>query len=152
MCTADDGAQFDYYHLAQDIMPTASSNTVIYFMTSASLPIDGTQIYEYRIGAAFDKTTGEHIDNFDLFSCPPEQTVQALLEIAGITDPTLKEEMEQAFESGDIILFSDVLEVDFRPGTLPSQEHSHVLGLEYNKKLLEILHEWAVPNRSNAPV
>lgn len=150
--TADDGAQFEYHFLSQAITPTASSDTVIYFMTSAYLPIDSMQTYEYRIGAAFDKTTGEHIDNFDLFSCPPEQTIQALLEIAKIRDPILKEEMEQAFESGNITLFSDVLEVDFRPGTLPSQEHSYLLGLEYNGKLLEILHEWAVPNRSKAPV
>ena len=142
-----DKSQFDSYNLGQDISPCASSDTVIYFITTVQLPIDGSRGYENRIGAAFDKATGEHIDNWDLFSCSPEEAVQKLLDISDISNEALKAEMMDAFEVENIILFPENLEVCFNRGTLPSEEYPYLVGFDYDDALLQILNPWAVPTK-----
>lgn len=141
----DESTMFKSHMISQDIVPTASNETVIYFLTSVLLPIDYDNYYEYRIGAAFDKKTGEVFRNWDLFSCPPEEAIQTILDLAGITDSTLREEMKNAFKPENIIFFPDNLEVCFGRGTLPSQENGYTLALDYDEKLSEILNEWAIP-------
>lgn len=147
---AADPANYRLRHISQDVSPSASNERVMCFITTVMLPLDGADpyganVHELRSGQAFDKTTGEHINSFDLFSCPPTQALRRMMDIAGVTDPGLREEMEQAFEPECVILFPDNLEVCFNKGTLPSQQHGYMLGLDYDDRLLEILHPWAVP-------
>lgn len=144
----EDSSEFNSYMIRQDIVPTASNETVMYFLTSVLLPIDDNHGYEYRIGAAFDRKTGQAISNWDLFCCSPEEVKQKILDIAGVTDITLREEMEMAFKSEYIILFPSNLEVCFPQGTLPSQENSYMLGLDYDDKLCDIINQWAIPQSS----
>lgn len=141
----EDATKFNSYMISQDISPTASNETVMYFLTSVLLPIDGNHCCECRIGAAFDRKTGDVISNWDLFSCSPEEAIQTILEIVGVTDLSLREEMEKAFKPESIILFPDNLEVCFPQGSLPSQEYSYMIGLDYDDKLSEILNQWAIP-------
>lgn len=141
----EDPSQFNGYMISQDIAPTASNEHMMYFLTSVLLPIDHNQYNEYRIGAAFDRKTGEEISDWDLFSYSPEEAKQAVLEIAGISDPILKKEMEIALKPECLIWFPDHLEVCFNQGTLPSQEGVYMLGLDYDDKLSEIINEWAIP-------
>lgn len=65
---------------------------------------------------------GVDVDNFkrELFSCSEEEAKKAILDIAGIRDPILREEIEAAFKPEYIILFTDNLEVSFPAETLPS--------------------------------
>lgn len=147
---AADPANYRLRHISQDVSPSASNERVMCFITTVMLPLDGADpyganVHELRSGQAFDKTTGEHINSFDLFSCPPTEALRRMMDIAGVTDPALREEMEQAFEPECVILFPDNLEVCFNKGTLPSQQHGYMLGLDYDDRLLEILHPWAVP-------
>lgn len=141
----EDKSKFNLRHISQDKVPTASNERVMCFLTAVFLPIDSKTSHEYRIGAVFDRETGEVIDNWDLFSRPPEEAKQKILDIAGVTDPVLRKEMEAAFQPESIILFQDNMQVCFQQGTLPSQEHTYMLGLDYDEKLAEILNEWAVP-------
>lgn len=141
----EDASKFDSYFISQDIAPTASNEYIMYFLTSTLLPIDGRNSYEHRIGAAFNRKTGKVISNWDLFSCSPEEAKKRILDIAGVNDQILREEMEIAFKSEYIILFPDILEVSFKQGILPSQENSYLLDLNYDDKLCEILNEWAIP-------
>lgn len=127
----------------------ASNDTVIYYITTVSLPIDGFSSYEYRIGAAFDRTTGEPIDNWDLLSCSPDEAIQKFMDIAGINALVLRGEMEKAFYPENLIFFQDNLEICFQKGTLPSQEQTYILGFDYDDRLREILNEWAVPKSSS---
>ena len=136
---------FDAYYLSQDISPTAYNSTHMYFLTSVSIPVDGSVNQGVRLGAAFDKETGEHLENWEFFSCPPEEALPGLLDLAGITEPVLRREMEQAFSWDSIVFFSDHLEICFREGTLPSQKYGSILALDYDPPLLEMLHPWAVP-------
>lgn len=141
--------EFDPFMLSQDTLPAASNETVMYFLTTVSFPTDGSHNYEYRIGAAFDRATGEHMDNLDLFSCPPDEVMQNILDIAGIDDSLLRAEMEGAFHPEYLIFFTDYLEVCFPQGTLPSQEHTFMLTLDYEERLTEMLYQWAIPAGGN---
>jgi len=148
---AADTENYRLRFINQDVAPSASNDKVMYFITSVMLPLDGAEesnatAYELRYGQAFDKATGEHINNFDLFSCPPKEAIQRMMDISGVTDPVLREEMEQTFAPECIILFPNGLEVCFNKGTLPSEEHGYMLGLDYDERLLEILQPWAVPD------
>ncbi|GAU79654.1 hypothetical protein [Fusibacter sp. 3D3] len=145
---AENKSEFSAYFLSQNIAPTSSNKKVMYFLTSAMLPIEGNHGYEIRLGAAFNRETGEHIGNWELFSCTEEEAKQAMLDIAGIIDPVLRAEMEAAFKPEQIILFTDHLEISFGEGTLPSQVQSTLLALDFEDDLCEILNEWSIPKRT----
>lgn len=123
---------------------------MIYFLTSVQLPKKQDFYYEKRIGAAFDRTTGERISNLELFSCSKDQVLQHLLDYAQIENENLRKEMEAAFKEESIILFPDHLELYFEEGSLPSQQQrSYSIGLDYEKELMSCLYNWAVPVISN---
>lgn len=146
-----DPANYKLRHIEQRISPSASNDEVMYFITTVMLPLhdtgpDGATIHEYRSGEAFDKATGQHINNFDLFNCSPDKALDCMIDIsAGDIDPALRQEMHQAFKPECIIFFPECLEVSFSKGTLPSQEYGYGLALDYDGRLLEILQPWAAP-------
>lgn len=141
---------FSPYAVGQEISGTASSEAVLYFLTSVTLPLDGNHCTELRLGAAFDRETGEHIDGWDLFSCSEQEAKQTILDIAGITDPVLRSEIEAAFHSGCILVSPGQMEISFPQGALPSQEHAYSLGLDFDDRLCEMMHDWAVPQFSSS--
>lgn len=142
---AENPEEFDPYYISQSVSPSASNEKVIWFLTSVMLPIDGKHGQEIRLGGAFDRETGEHISNFDLFSCPEEAVLQKLLDLAKLSDNALRSEMETVFKPEYITFFPENIEVAFPAGTLSGQEHCYMLGIDVNEKLCEILQDWAVP-------
>lgn len=136
---------FEEHYASQSLFLSAYSDQVLYIQTEVTLPIDGTNVYDLSLGAAFDRETGEHIDNTKLFSLPAEEVTGALLDIARIGD--LRLEMEAAFRPEYIVLYSEEMELRFPRGTLPSEENGCVVMLDLNGELLDILHEWAIPER-----
>lgn len=145
-CRWEDPEPFSAHTLGQEIGPTASGDRVIYFMTSVHLPVSGNETTELRRGAAFDKTTGERIEAKDLFTCPPEELAPKLLDLAGITDPAQRDAMVSAFDAGNLVFFPEHLELSFPQGSLPGQEHSTLIGLEYEEGLRGLLVDGAVPH------
>ena len=139
-----DSADFDSFLLEQSISPTASNDHVMYFLTTVALPIDGNTMTELQLGSAFDRETGEVLDVWSLFTGTPEETAATLLDAAQIADPTLRREMTAAFRPEYLVWFPENLEVVFPRGTLPSEENTYILGLDY-QELESILQPWAVP-------
>ena len=137
--------KFNSYHVGQDISPSASSDRLMYFRTVVTYPIDEQLITEKHLGAAFDRETGEHIDNLDLFTCSEQEILPNLLNIAGVTEPDLRKEMKAAFTPENIVFSPSGIELNFHQGTLPSQEHSYFVAVDYAERLCEILHDWAIP-------
>lgn len=136
------------YHnrlISQDISPTASNENIMCFLTSVILPVDGQTGQEIRLGAVFDRNTGEVLSNWDLFTLPQENLRQWLIDAFDVADPTLQAEMKAALKPEYIILFPKYLEVTFPQGTLPSQEHSYIVDLDYTK-LRFVLQTWVLPN------
>ena len=138
---------FDSYLVGQETSPCASSDRVIYFLTSVTLPINGSVATEVRLGAAFDRETGEHLSPWDLFACSEEEARQTLLDLAQPSDGTdgLRAEMEAALTPESLIFFPDHLELSFPEGTLPSQSHAFLASVDYETDLGDILQDWAIP-------
>lgn len=141
----EDRMKFNSQTVGQEISPSASSDRVMYFLTTVTLPVEGNICTEMRLGAAFDRETGNYIIPFDLFSCGETELIEQIITIAEISDSTLQSEIKAAFQPEYIIFFQDSLEVNFPKGTLASQEHSYGIWLDYDERLTSILHDWAIP-------
>ena len=139
---------FEPYSLRQEVAPSAYNEYVMYFLTSVMLPIDGNYVEEFHVGAAFDRETGEHIDNWELFACSREEATQFILDAAcaWTDDSTLREEMEVSIKSEYIVFFPNSIEIAFPAGTLPSLDYAHYVTIDLDEDLLNILYEWAIPN------
>ena len=134
--------------LGQDIYPGVTSERVIYILTSLTLPVYGdpaANVTEVCLCDAFDRETGERIDGWDLFTCSPEEAAQALLDLAQITDPTLRAEMAAAFRPEYMLFYSSNLEVFLPRGSVPSAGTAWGFGLDYDDNLRTIFHDWALP-------
>ena len=127
--------------------PTASSSQVMYFQTSVYLPLGGRTNHELRLGAAFDRETGEHIENLDLFVCSEEEAIEAFLDAGEVPTQLLRTEMQAAFQPEYLVFFSNSLQILFLQETLPSQEYAYCVSAEYDDGLWEVLHDWAVPEK-----
>lgn len=145
-----DREAFASHLVTQDISPTASNGRMMYFLTSVTLPLGGRVVYETRLGAAFDRETGEALSNWALFNCPEEEAKGRLLDLAGVDGSTLRAEMEAAFRPEYIVLFPGNLEISFPQGALPSQEGGYMLALDYDGALRELLQPWAVPSQEES--
>ena len=131
--------------LRQDTALISSSQGALYFLTSVYLPTDGRYGQELRLGQAFRRDTGEPLEAGDLFLCPPEEIAPRLLELADLSDPALRSEMEAAFSDRSLLFFPEHLEIAFPAGSLTSQEHSYLLGLDWDEELAALLQPWALP-------
>lgn len=131
--------------LRQDTALISSSQGALYFLTSVYLPTDGRYGQELRLGQAFRRDTGEPLEAGDLFLCPPEEIAPRLLELADLSDPALRSEMETAFSDRSLLFFPEHLEIAFPAGSLTSQEHSYLLGLDWDEELAALLQPWALP-------
>lgn len=139
-------ADFSAHTTGQEVHPTGANRHVMYFCTAVTLPVSGGVCYERRLGAAFDRETGAPIDTWDLFTCPPEQAKEALLELAEPQDPAARREMAAALGPENLIFSSDGLELWFPQGSLPSQGTSCGFFLDYDGTLAGILQSWALPD------
>lgn len=139
------GNTFNDFFISQDISPTASNDSIMCFLTSVTLPISGQMCQEIRLGAVFDRQTGEVQNSWDLFSLPENETRKKLLKLSRIRDIELLTEMENALKPEYIILFPNTLEITFPRGTLPSQECSCSIGIDYDD-LHGVIQTWAIPD------
>lgn len=138
---------FSCRSVMQNVVPSAYNAHVMYFLTDATSSVYGSQVC---LGDAFDRETGEHIDNMELFTCAPEEAKKALLDAAcaGLDDPALRSEMDKAFQWEYMVLTPAGIEITFPAGTLPGQEDSYIAVLELGGSIGGILQEWAVPIRA----
>jgi len=138
------GQKFNDFFISQDITPTCSNDNIMCFLTSLTLPLGDRMAQELRLGAVFDKKTGEALSIWDLFSSPENESKKQLLDAAQIEDTTLVSEIDNALKDECVILFPDNLEISFPQGVLPSQEHSFIVGIDY-ADLQGIIQNWAIP-------
>lgn len=140
------GEDFQSHMVDQSTSPSASSERVMYFLTTVTLPYYGegsATVYNLRLCDAFDRETGEHIDTRDLFTCPWEQVVQAILDGDPTLSDPLRAEMETALTPERIEIFSDSVSVNFEPGVLPS--HTPDSGYSLSAHVTELMYPWAAP-------
>lgn len=140
--------KFYAYYLSQEITPTASSDDVIYFLTyfMSDKVREGSE--ELRLGAAFDKKTGEVIPVTDLFACKPEEIITKLIEICDLKDKDPVAEMKEAFKPEYIVFFPECIEIIFPESAMPEYGLDFGMSIDYkNEALQELLQPWAIPNK-----
>lgn len=146
---SDAEGPFSYWSIQQETVPTAYNDRLVFFSTIVSLPVPKefyTEVHtESKHSTVFDRATGEPIDTLELFSCNEETLADTLFSLCGITDQNLLEELKAAFDANYIIFYPEYLEVYFPQGSLPSEEHTFILSLEYQQGAADILQSWAVP-------
>ena len=146
----EDPEGFSTHYISQDTSPAASSQRVMYFNTNVTLPVSGNTCEDDSLSAAFDRETGENIPLADLFTCPEGKIAQNLLDLAekdgsGPSKPEVQCEMLAAFRTEYLSFWSDYVMLTFPAGTLPSQEYTYLVSVDYDAGLSDILQPWAVP-------
>lgn len=140
---------FFTYVLSQEMVPTASSDEILYYLTVVTTPDNGTYGHtELRLGAAFDKDTGEVIPASELFTCKPDVIIDRFAEICKVDDEALIAEMKANFRLEYVIFFPDNLEITFPAEALPKYGISHGMGFDYSEEVSALLQSWAIPNGS----
>lgn len=146
----EDPEGFSTHYVSQDTSPAASSQRLMYFNTNVTLPVSGDICQDYSLCAAFDRSTGENIPLADLFTCPESNIAQNLLDLAEKdgsipNEPEAKREMLTDFQMEYLCFWSDYIMLTFPAGTLPSQEYTYLVSVDYDAGLSDILQPWAVP-------
>ena len=144
----EDPEGFSTHYISQDTAPAGSNQQIMYFNTNVTLPVSGDICQDYSLCAAFDRETGENIPLADLFTCPASQIPETLLDLAEKGSwpdtPALKQEMLTAFQMEYLSFWSDYVMLAFPAGTLPSQEYTYLVNIDYTD-LADILQPWAIP-------
>lgn len=140
------GEEFSSFLVEQSIVPCGSNDEICCYMTVVTSSYDVQLVNEQRLGEVFRRDPGEKVYNGDLFVIPLAAAPQWFADYYGKEEP-LNSEMRAAFRPEYVVLWNDHLEVMFPAGTLPSQEHSTGMSIEY-ADLKGVLLEWAVPTQS----
>lgn len=140
---SEDPEQFSYFLVEQRVGWAATAPGVYYFHTTVILPVQEQEITEHQFTDAFDRETGEHIPNEELFTVSQSGVVDALIAQMGV-DQTLERELRENFQWSYLSFGREELYVWYPEGSLPSQEHAWGWGFRY-EDLSQILQPWAVP-------
>lgn len=139
---------FPTYRLSQSVSPYSSNEQIFTFVTSVLLPICPQFGQEISLYHTFDRTTGQPISNYELFTVSPEELLTTLLAQSNYEEwdnsPNLSE-LQAALKPEYIALSDDHISIFFPQGTLPSQEHAYGFGFDYTSEILSILKPWARP-------
>lgn len=135
--------------LSQEMAPTASNDEVIYYITVVTTPDDGTYGHaELRLGAAFNKETGQAISASELFTCEPDALIERFAEICKVDDEALIAEMKANFKLEYVVFFPNGIEITFPAEALPEYGISFGMGFDYSQEVRALLQPWAVPKDS----
>ena len=139
---SEDPEQFSYFLVEQRVGWAATAPGVYYFHTTVILPVQEQEITEHQFTDAFDRETGEHIPNEELFTVSQSGVVDALIPLG--VDQALERELRENFQWSYLSFGREELYVWYPEGSLPSQEHTWGWGFRY-EDLSQILQPWAVP-------
>ena len=142
------GESFACDRIDQRTSPCASSERVMYFLTSLARPQEYGErtCYEWRSTAAFDRETGEKLSNWDLFAASEDHVRRRFPELCGwVKDRSLREAMSAALEADLFVFLPGRVSVSFPPGSLPGEENTYVISLDYEDAPEGFFQPWAIP-------
>lgn len=132
---------FEDWAVWQDSRVTALAEQVVYLMTDVNLPLGGREQTSYQTGAAFDRSTGEQLSLWSLFTVPESEAKEALLACLAPDDPRRTEMLEHLTEEM-VVIEEGHYSICYPLGSLPGEEQTCCLGSALPEGLL---HPWAVP-------
>ncbi len=141
---------FTCHKVSQDMTESAENAEYMVILTAVTTPkklhFDGGTTCNYQT-AIFNRSTGENIDLWSLFTMPEEEVKEELAKNCSVEDTTVSEQdVGPVMDQGQILLFQDYLEVWFPYGTWERQEFDKGFGFEYDK-IEGLLYDWAVPQK-----
>lgn len=139
-CQAE-GEEFAPGRVGQATTLTAQAEKVVYLCTTVTAAPDPEAAREIRLGAAFDRETGQPLDFFSLFAAD-EATVRAALTAFG--EEEYRAGQAAALDPDWVVFYPDYLEVCVPAQTLPQLEQGLVLRWDYTQ-LGALLQPWALP-------
>ncbi len=134
---------FQEYFLSHEIFPSAYNDEIIWFSTNVSKSISQKTGVENRTCAAFYRETGELANMADFFTCSEEDIIIKLLD-ATLPSGNHRSELVEAFKLEYLNFNQDAMAICFPAGSLPSEEHTLIIHVEY-QQIEDILFAWAIP-------
>lgn len=137
------GENYSVGYIQQNVWLTAYNEQVLYFKTLAELP--GGECADISLGAAFDRESGEKLDNWKVFAVPEEEVCRRLAE--WVYDESLWAEMAEVLKPEWIVVSEEGLTVQFPAGTLPKYwDQAYRIWVGPEKVMeAELLQPWAIP-------
>ncbi len=140
------GENFTPGYIQQNVWLTAYNGQFLYFKSLAALTDGGNS--DISLGAAFDRESGEKLDNWKVFAVPEEEVCRRLPELVGwIDDEDLRTEMKEVLKPEWIVISEEGLTVQFPAGSLSGFEDQVYLICVDPQKVVgaELLQPWAIP-------
>ena len=137
------GENYSMGYIQQNVWLTAYNRQVLYFKSLAELP--GGECADISLGTAFDRESGEKLDNWKVFTVPEEEVCRRLAE--WVYDESLWAEMAEVLKPEWIVVSEEGLTVQFPAGTLSkywNQAYRIWVGPEKVMEA-ELLQPWAIP-------
>lgn len=134
---------FENWSVWQNNWVVALAEQVVYLVTDVNLPLGGREQTSYQIGAAFDRTTGEKLSLWSLFTVPESEAKEALLAYLAPDDPCRAQMLEHLTEEM-VVIEEGHYSICYPLDSLPGEQQTCRLGSELPEGLL---HPWAVPVR-----
>lgn len=137
------GEEFSPGYIQQNVLLTAYNRQVLYFKSLAELP--GGECADISLGTAFDRESGEKLDNWKVFTVPEEEVCRRLAE--WVYDESLWAEMAEVLKPEWIVVSEEGLTVQFPAGTLPKYwDQAYRIWVGPEKVMeAELLQPWAIP-------
>ena len=143
--SAEDPADYSVHWAEQQVSPTASSERVIYILTTVTGRIGGFTGGEARTTAAFDRETGEHLDFAGLFACPADEALSRILDAAELPGAD-RQALEPVIRLEGMAVHEDHIEFSFPPGPVPgiSPDSGYFFAVDLSR-LPGLFRDWAAP-------
>ena len=122
----------------QSIFATVSSQRILYFTTTLSVPDE-----DRAISAIFDRETGEEVPVWDVFACAKEEVAEAILTRNKIKEP-LAGKIKGNLKPENLVFYGNGLMLLFEEGDLPGEELPVKLSIDY-EEAGHLFQGWAAP-------
>ena len=119
-------------------MPSAVSESYIYFTADVLDSFDDVNAFNDHLCLAFDKESGEAINKLELFELEEEELFDRLVKAMNIKGSELENVLRDKLNENSIVFFKDNLEIFL------FDENEYTIGIGYDK-LDGILSKEAVP-------
>ena len=138
------GEDFGHWMVTLDNYAGPVSERAAYFCTELTIS-DSSNVGDVNCyGCAFDRETGEKLDNWSLFDVPETEAREELIRLAGQPEGTDLSSAGDLLEPDGICIMSDGVELYYPAGTL--NEQMSVVFISADADLASLFQSWAVPD------
>lgn len=147
-CNSADPAQgpFSPHDAYQSVFPVAENDAIMCFAIETSIVGSDNVAAVERVHTIFDRTTGEVIDVWDLFTVEKAEALDTIAGVLAAESRMSRDEIRAGLELENAVrLQQGGVEFFFPRGTLSGSEYDHYMYLQVSD--LDIWQDWAITER-----